>query len=438
MRPRRCTIFCIIAYVLLIVSPLLILLLGPRPAGRTFWREFSVALGFVGLSLMGLQFIPPARLPIVGEAFPMDALYSFHHRISIVAFLLTLAHPLILFINNPYTLRLLNIFRAPWRARAGVIALLALILLIVTSVRRRGLGIDYDTWHLWHDIFTVLIMGLALYHILNVDYYTAVPLQRGLWIVMAVVWGSMLLYIRVIKPWLLLRRPYRLAEVIEEHANSWSLIFEPVGHAGMNFRAGQVAWLSLGHSPFHIEEHPFSIASSAEKPGRVGFAIKELGDFTARIGDFDVGTRAYIDGPYGTFNLADHEEKMLVLIAGGIGSAPVMSMLRTLADRNAQTPIYFFYGNPSWETIIYREELTQLEEALNLKIVHVLENPPEGWEGESGFITLDIMKRHLADADEDRTYFLCGPLPMIDAVEDALEALGAAQNLVYIERYEMA
>ncbi len=438
MKTKRTQISWIVVYVLLILSPLLILLLGPRPAGRTFWRELSVALGFIGLSLMGLQFIPPARLPFIGETFPMDALYSFHHRISIVAFLFTLAHPLILFIHNPNTLRLLNLFTATWRARAGVLAVVALILLIVTSVRRRALGIGYEAWHLWHDIFTVVIMGLALYHILNVGYYTAVPLQRALWTLMAAIWGGMLLYIRVIKPWILLQRPYRIAEVIEERADSWMLIFEPVGHPGMTFRAGQVAWISLDHSPFHIEEHPFSIASSAEDHKRIGFAIKELGDFTDNIGDFAVGTRAYIDGPYGTFDLARHEDETLVLIAGGIGSAPVMSMLRTLADRNAQTPIYFFYGNPSWEKVIFREELEQLEKKLNLKVIHVLEQPPEDWGGESGYITLDVMERHLADAGEERTYFLCGPLPMIEAVEAALKALGATEDLVYVERYEMA
>ena len=64
-------------YFILIFTPLLILLLAPRPAGRTFWRELSVSLGFAGLALMGLQFIPTARLPLMSEAFPMDVLYDF-------------------------------------------------------------------------------------------------------------------------------------------------------------------------------------------------------------------------------------------------------------------------------------------------------------------------------------------------------------------------
>ena len=57
---------------LVILAPLLILFVGPQPAGREFWRELSVALGFAGLSLMGFQFIPTSRLPFLAELFPMD------------------------------------------------------------------------------------------------------------------------------------------------------------------------------------------------------------------------------------------------------------------------------------------------------------------------------------------------------------------------------
>jgi predicted ferric reductase len=435
---RKKEVLWIVVYILLIISPLLILVLAPRPAGRTFWRELSVALGFVGLSLMGLQFIPTARLHFVAEIFPLDTLYSFHHRISVVAFLLTLVHPLMLFVHNPYTLRLLNLFSAPWRARAGTVAMLALILLIITSVRRVALGIDYEAWHIWHDVFSLIIMGLALYHIFEVDYYTAVPLQRGLWVVMAVLWSGMLLYIRVIKPWMLLKRPYKVVDMVEERGNTWSLVLEPEGHEGLTFRAGQVAWLSIGHSPFHIEQHPFSFSSSAEDKERFAFAIKELGDFTDNIGDLALGTTVYVDGPYGTFDLFHHHGTSYVFIAGGIGSAPVMSMLRTLADRDFSHSLKFFYGNPTWDDVIFREELAELETRLDLEVIHVLENPPEDWDGEAGFITQEVLERHTSCEDRTCTYFICGPLPMIEAVENALEAMGASRQRMYSENYEMA
>jgi predicted ferric reductase len=441
-------------YFLLIFAPLLILLLAPRPAGRTFWRELSVALGFAGLALMGFQFIPTARLPLLSEVFPLDTLYEFHHQLSIAAFVLSLAHPVILFIQNPHTLRLLNLFTAPWRARAAVLGTLLLILLIVTSVKRLALRLSYEAWRWLHDIFAVGVIGLILYHIFNVNYYTSVPLQRWLWVLLAGIWAAMILFIRVIKPLLLLKRPYRVVEVRQERGQTWSLVLEPVGHPGVPFRAGQVAWLSVGHSPFSIEEHPFSYASSDLHPERLVFAIKELGNFTSKIGSFAPGTVAYVDGPYGTFDLDHHPMGEYVFIAGGIGCAPVMGMLRTLADRKDERKLQFFYGSWSWDDITFREELETLQTQLNLEVIHVLQRPPEGWEGESGYITKDVLQRHLPDPHHHCIYFICGPLPMIELVERALAELAIpreemvefdtkrafelTRKRIYSENYKMA
>jgi predicted ferric reductase len=423
--------FWIAVYFVLVFAPLLILMFAPRPAGRTFWRELSVSLGFAGLALMGLQFIPTARLPFLGEVFPLDTLYEVHHQLSIIAFLLTLAHPLILFIQNPYTLRLLNVVTAPWRARAAVAAVVLLVLLVATSVKRLALGLSYELWRWLHDLFSVGIAAFALYHVLSVNYYTSVPIQRGLWIALGLVWAAMIVYVRIIKPWQILRRPYQVVEVIKERGETWSLVLEPVGHDGVPFRAGQVAWLSLGHSPFRIEEHPFSYASSDAHPERIVFAIKELGDFTSTVGSIQPGTKAYIDGPYGTFDLDHHVGTDYVFIAGGIGSAPILGMLRTLADREDKHSLQFFYGNPTWEEVIFREELDALQTKLNLEVIHVLENPPQNWEGESGYITKDVLQQHLSCDYRTCTYFICGPLSMIVSVERSLEELAVSRHQMH-------
>ncbi len=446
MQRRTRQLIWIFIYFVLVLAPLLILLLAPRPEGRTFWRDLTSALGFVGLSLMGIQFIPTARLPFLGDVFPADTLFIFHHRLSIAAFVMTLAHPLVLFIQNPYTLLLLNVFTAPWRARAAVAAVVLLLALVVTSVRRVALGLSYETWRLLHDVFSVVIIGFALYHILNVNYYTSVPVQRGTIIGLGALWGALIVYIRVIKPWTLLRRPYEVVDVIEERGKTWTLVIDPVGHRGLTFAAGQVAWLSVGHSPFRIEEHPFSFASSAERPEQLEFAIKELGDFTSTIGDTPIGTRVFVDGPYGTFDLHGEAEEGLILIAGGIGSAPIMSMLRTLADRDDDRRIQFFYGNPTWDEVIFREELQTLEEQLNLEVIHVLERPADDWEGESGFIDQDVLNRMLCDEFRRCTFFVCGPIPMIEAVQRALEEMAVSRGQLrsqvrermHTELYKMA
>jgi predicted ferric reductase len=428
----------VVVYFVLVLAPVLLLFPQPRPEGREFWREVSVALGFVGLSLMGLQFVPTARLPFLASVFPLDTLYSFHHRVSITSFALILAHPLILFIYNPFTIRLLNLLDAPLRARAGTLALLGLAVLVGTSVWRLGLRLSYEAWRIAHSALAIAIAALALYHILNVNWHTSVPRQRYFWIAWAVIWGGMVLYVRVIKPWMMLRRPWRVREVRPERGASWTLALEPDGHEGFRFKPGQVAWLTIGRSPFGIREHPFSLTSSALESDHITFTIRELGDFTSTVGDIRPGVRAYVDGPYGTFDIDQHTGPGYVFIAGGIGAAPIMSMLRTMADRGDDRAITFFYGNRTWDSISFREELVELEARLNLTVVHLLEEPPEGWEGETGFITREMLDRHLPADRHERVYFVCGPIPMIAVVERALRALGVPLTQIHSERYEMA
>ena len=155
----------------------------------------------------------------------------------------------------------------------------------------------------------------------------------------------------------------------------------PEWHAGFTFQPGQFAWLTIWDSPFALKEHPFSIASSAEQPGTLSFTIKALGDFTARIKEVEIGRRVYVDGPHGSFSADRQPAPAYVFIAGGIGIAPIMGMLRTLADRCDRRPLLLFYAYHTWERLTFREELQALQTKLNLRLVFVLKDSPEGWQG---------------------------------------------------------
>ena len=437
MRKTLRAIFWIGVYLALAVGPLILLVVMPRPPQREFWREVAVALGFAGLSLMGLQFIPTARLRFLADVFPMDTTYYFHHWTSVMATVFIVAHPLILIANNRYVLILFDLANAPWRARAGITAAVAVIALTVLSVWRKEFKLKYEPWRILHNLFAIAATGLALWHIFGVRYYLASPVQRVLWIVLPAVWGGLLGYVKLYKPWRMLRHPYRIKQIREERGDCWTLAIEPVGHEGLTFEAGQFAWLTIDRSPFLIREHPFSFTSSAER-GALEFTIKELGDFTSRLKEFEPGTPVYVDGPYGEFSVDDDAAPGYVFLAGGIGSAPVMGILRTLADRGDEGRLYLFYGNYNWEQVTFREEIGNLQRRLNLEVIHVLEKPAPDWEGESGYITAEVLDRYLPDDRQALVYFICGPIPMIRPVRTALRHLGIPRGRIYEERYEMA
>ena len=425
----------LLLYLLFILAPLFALLTSSLPPARGFWTEFSVAIGYAGLAMMGLQFGLTARFRYVTEPWGEDVIYHFHRQLSLIAVVLVIAHPLILFAVRPELIALLNSFRAPWRARFAAISTYSLIAIVVTAIWRVKLRIKYETWHITHIVLAIVAVTAGLLHMIGWGRYLVSPQKRALWIALPIFWLALLLYIRIVKPLFLLRRPYRVSEVRKERGDTTTLVMHPDGHPGFRFSPGQFGWLTLWGSPFKITGHPFSFSSSSEvTDGRVEMSIRNLGDFTSKIHEVPVGQRIYLDGPYGAFTIGNPAD-MHVLIAGGVGITPMMSMLRTLADRNDPRPAILLYGSKDWESITFREELEELKARLNLTVVHVLRDPPGHWTGEKGFINPEVFKRHIPQPYADHEYFICGPTKLMDIIEEALSDLNVPISKYHSERY---
>jgi predicted ferric reductase len=357
-------------YLLFILAPLFALLAGNLPPARNFGTEFSVALGYSGLAMMGLQFGLTARFRHVTEPWGEDVIYHFHRRISLMAVGLVVAHPLILIaIRSPSLALPEPVWDIPWGARFAVLSIGSLILLVVMALWRKQLKLRYELWHLSHIVLALLAIAAGMLHMVAWGFYLIDPLKRTLWIGMTIFWIGLLLYVRLFKPLFMLRRPYRVAEVRTERGDTTTLVMQPEGHAGFRFKPGQFGWLTLWASPFRITGHPFSFSSSAEAAdGRVEMTIRNLGDFTCAVRTVPVGQRVYLDGPYGAFTIG-HPTDMHVLIAGGIGITPMMSMIRTLADRGDRRPLVLLYGSKTWDSLTFLEELEMLKTRLDLRVV---------------------------------------------------------------------
>ena len=435
----RRVIFYIIFFVLLFLPAVAMLIVW---IPRDIIVNISVLLGFIGLALAGLQLIPIAKLNWLADALDMDKVYSTHHLISILAIVLVLLHPIILLITS-------KVFRAGFALNSGWIGLAGLILIGLTSGLRKRLNLGYVPWLGLHNLLTAIILVFGLWHMFRVNYYMEIPLVRWVWIVEIIAMALIILYIRVIHPFMVGRKPFKVESVEAEPNGVYSLNLLPDGHAGVPFKAGQIAWISTGKSPWVLSRNPFSYAGSDVAPGgRVRFAIKELGDFTSTIKNLKPGDRVYVDGPYGYFHL--HMEDMMegfVLLAGGIGVAPVMSIMNTLADTNDKRPVYVFYGDYNEDTALYQDEFAAAAEKINLKYFTVLEKPLHEGYPYPGYITSDLMTSVLPENYKDLFYFVCGPAPMLRAMERNFVKLGIASNhvhfgiqssQVHIENFEMA
>jgi predicted ferric reductase len=430
----------VLLYLFFCLVPLALAVGQDRPPGRPFLVEFSVALGFVGLSILALQFALIARFKTVAAPFGIDALLQYHVEITFVGLAFALAHPILLFVADSKYLALLNLLTAPWRARFAVTSVVALLVLVGLSVWRRALHIGYEWWQATHGLLAVIVVLSALLHASLVGFYVTGLLRHVVYdgyiggLIFLLVW------IRLVSPLIRRRHPWRVVRVVAERGGTSTLVIEPVGHEGFGFDPGQFGWIAVGRSPFSMTQHPFSFSSAGDTPpgGPVAMTIKAAGDFTRTVPDVAPGTRVYLDGPHGVFSMDRRQAPGYVFIAGGVGVTPLYSMVLTMREREDVRPVTLFYASATWDDAVFREELAKLSETMpNLEVVHVLDRPPEGWTGESGHITPDVLRRHLPAQYRRYEYLICGSSVMMDAMEAALTEVGVPARQVSTERFDM-
>jgi predicted ferric reductase len=416
------------------VAPLVFALMSTDRAGQGFWTDFSVALGFVGLALIGIEFALVARVKAIAVPFGTDALVDFHRQIGYAGLAFVLIH---VALSADWRMLLsFNPADTPSRVWFGTVAAAALVVLVTTSVWRRQWRLSYEIWQILHAVLAVIAVVAALVHILLVNYYVDTVWKRALWALMAAAFIWVLVWARLVRPLQIRRRPWTVERSRPERDRTTVLTLSPAGHDGLRFEPGQFAWITVGRSPFSVTAHPFSFCSSAETNGSIDVAIKAAGDFSSSAATVEPGTKVYVDGPHGVFSVDQYEGAGFCLIAGGVGIAPALSMLETLADRGDRRPVVLFAGNRDWDSVIFRGRIDELAAQLDLKVVHVLEKPPPDWTAETGYLDADILTRHLPAGFQRFQFFACGPTPMLDAVETALVQIGTPADRVHTEHFD--
>ena len=127
------------------------------------------------------------------------------------------------------------------------------------------------------------------------------------------------------------------------------------------------------------------------------------------------------------------------LIGGGVGITPLHAMVLAMEERGDVRPVVLFYGANDENDLTFNDELTELDARMdNLTVVRVLARPSDGWTGERGFINADVLRRHLPEKlPAHFQYFICGPTPLMDAMEKALPEIGVSFDRIHTERFDM-
>jgi len=231
-----------------------------------------------------------------------------------------------------------------------------------------------------------------------------------------------------------------VAEVVSIEAVTHDLrhlILRLIEPAEITFFPGQYVDIAV---PGSEATRSFSMANtSSREDGRLEFVIKVYPDglFSSFLDTrLAVGDRVDLTGPFGVFTLREGHDEDIVFVGGGAGLAPILALLRSMAERGIDRRAAFYYGARRSRDLCFTDELKALEEKLpNFRFVPALSEPEDGdgWDGEVGLIT-DVVQRHETDLRRAHAY-LCGPPPMVEAAMPLLASLGVPEKHIYYDKF---
>ncbi|MGH8505679.1 MAG: 2Fe-2S iron-sulfur cluster-binding protein [Stenotrophobium sp.] len=229
-------------------------------------------------------------------------------------------------------------------------------------------------------------------------------------------------------------RAVRVVDIRHETSNAVTVSLEPEDGRRIVIRAGQY----LTHC-FNINgtQYKRAFSLSASEGGALACTIKLIpgGVVSRHVSQkLRIGDHYTLIGPSGDFVLDPASTRPLAFLAAGSGITPVISLLETALTQNAERSIRLVYASRSETETIFRDRLDELAQRHpSLKITHVLSQPDTAWSGERGRLNGERAAALLNAVDAD--VYLCGPVPLMDAVEQTLRARGVNGQRIRRERF---
>lgn len=237
----------------------------------------------------------------------------------------------------------------------------------------------------------------------------------------------------------------KLVEKKNEAKGTKSFFWKP--EKSVDYLPGQYYYFTLSKldypDPRGTTRH-FTVSSSPTEGSllRLTTRIREESGFKKTLDELPIGAEIEGEGPNGTFILDEKEPGPHVFLAGGIGITPFRSIIKYLVDKKIDTEVFLIYSNSLPEEIAYRKELEEFaKEHPNIKIAMTVSKPEESkekWTGLTGRIDDNLIKKLLGSWKLELsapTFWVVGPPPFIDAMEEVLEKLKVISDKIRSEKF---
>lgn len=226
------------------------------------------------------------------------------------------------------------------------------------------------------------------------------------------------------QPDLYLPRPARVEKIIAENSQIKTFVLaftDSAYHKAFSYQPGQFMMVSLPH----CGEAPISFSSAPRgNPGEIHLSVRRAGKLTSAMHCLTEGSIVALRGPYGRpFPVSDLNDASLLFVAGGIGLAPLRSVINScLAERDRYKGITILYGSRTPSDIAFQEDLARWAAAPGVSCLLTVDNPEPGWQGLVGVVPKLLDQLDLKP--EETKALVCGPPLMIKFTLAALNVKG--------------
>lgn len=393
--------------------------------------------GLLAVYFILLQFVLRGRAVWIEETFGLNNLSTVHRLNGYLSLFFILSH--FTLILTSYSLaanihivaQFIQFITTYIDLLQAFIALLLFVTIVFVSiyvVRRR---LKYEIWYYVH-LATYLAILFAWGHQLKFggDFVNNIFVWYwyGLYIF---VFGNLFIFRWLRQGYLFLKYRFIVTEIVKEADGATSVYITGNNLSDFSVQPGQFFILRFLDKNRWWQAHPFSL-SFVPKQNMLRVTIKNVGDFTSQIPQLKKGTPILLDGPLGTFTSAHAKKNKFLFIAGGVGITPIRSLIEEVAMRKKD--IVLLYSNKTTD-IIFKKELEVLAATYKFPI-HYVVTEDSLYKGEKGRIDEKKIKRLVPDFLK-RDIYLCGPVPMMNALIRSLKERGVDHAALHYEKFDL-
>ncbi|GAA2466309.1 ferredoxin reductase family protein [Winogradskya humida] len=390
--------------------------------------------------LLLIQVVLMARIPMVERAFGQDTLARWHRWTGFTSFHLLLIHIVLATYSYAAGGSLFAQFASFIADYPGMLLALggtvALILVVITSVRTARRRLRYESWHLLH-LYAYLGVGLALPHqIWTGTDFIANPLARAYWWSLYALAASSVVVFRVLRPlWRTVRHRLVVDHIVPEAHGLVSVYLRGRALERLPVRAGQFFVWRFLDGPGWTRGNPFSL-SGPPNGNQLRITVKQLGDGSSRVAHLPPGTSVLIEGPYGRLTAESYRGGPVTMLACGVGITPLLALLWDLPYGQGQATLIYRAREAS--EVAFLDEIEWLAAQRGVRLIPLI-GPrarsgswlPAEYADYSDAEALRVLSPDITRHD----LYLCGPDPWTDAVRSAARTAGVPSAQVHRERF---